>query len=50
MNEGLAARDNLAVRLDNIGDVILPGSALHAVKEISIDTGSNPLLMGGGSR
>lgn len=33
MNEWLAARNILAVRLDNIGDVIMLGPALRAVKE-----------------
>lgn len=35
MNEWLAARNILAVRLDNIGDVIMLGPALRAVKETS---------------
>ena len=35
MNEWLAARNILAVRLDNIGDVIMPGPSLRAVKETS---------------
>ena len=33
MNEWLAAKNILAVRLDNIGDVIMLGPALRAVKE-----------------
>ncbi len=35
MNEWLAARNILAVRLDNIGDVVMLGPALRAVKETS---------------
>ncbi len=35
MNEWLLARNILAVRLDNIGDVIMLGPALRAVKETS---------------
>jgi ADP-heptose:LPS heptosyltransferase len=35
MNEWLKARNILAVRLDNIGDVIMLGPALRAVKEAS---------------
>ena len=35
MNEWLAAKNILAVRLDNIGDVIMLGPALRAVKETS---------------
>src|SRR5215469_6956092 len=35
MNEWLAARNMLAIRLDNIGDVIMLGPALRAVKETS---------------
>ena len=35
MNEWLAARNILAVRLDNIGDVIMLEPALRAVKETS---------------
>jgi len=35
LNEWLAARNILAVRLDNIGDVIMLGPALRAVKETS---------------
>ena len=35
MNEWLAARNILAARLDNIGDVIMLGPALRAVKETS---------------
>src|SRR2546421_5109303 len=35
MNEWLAARNVLAIRLDNIGDVIMLGPALRAVKETS---------------
>ena len=38
MNEWLAARNILAVRLDNIGDVIMLGPALRAVKETSPET------------
>lgn len=37
MNEWLAARNILAVRLDNIGDVIMLGPALRAMKETSPD-------------
>lgn len=37
MNEWLGARNILAVRLDNIGDVIMLGPALRAVKETSPD-------------
>src|SRR5581483_3379740 len=33
MNEWLAARHILAVRMDNIGDVVMLGPALRAVKE-----------------
>src|SRR5713226_3215895 len=35
MNDWLAAKNILAVRLDNIGDVIMLGPALRAVKETS---------------
>ncbi len=35
MNEWLAARNILAVRMDNIGDVLMVGPALRAVKETS---------------
>ena len=35
MNEWLAAKNILAVRLDNIGDVVMLGPALRAVKESS---------------
>jgi len=35
MNKWLAARNILAIRLDNIGDVIMLGPALRAVKETS---------------
>ncbi len=35
MNEWLAARNILAVRMDNIGDVLMLGPALRAVKESS---------------
>lgn len=35
MNEWLAARNLLAVRLDNMGDVVMLGPALRAVKETS---------------
>src|SRR6266566_9163710 len=35
MNEWLAAKNILAVRLDNIGDVVMLGPALRAVKETS---------------
>src|SRR5919108_2974180 len=35
MNEWLKARNILAVRLDNIGDVVMLGPALRAVKETS---------------
>ena len=35
MNEWLAARNILAIRLDNIGDIIMLGPALRAVKETS---------------
>ncbi|MBV9706096.1 MAG: glycosyltransferase family 9 protein, partial [Chloroflexi bacterium] len=35
MKEWLAARNILAMRLDNIGDVIMLGPALRAVKETS---------------
>ncbi len=35
MNEWLAAKNILAVRLDNIGDIIMLGPALRAVKETS---------------
>src|SRR5689334_5723688 len=35
MNEWLAARNILAVRLDNAGDVIMLGPALRAVRETS---------------
>ena len=37
MNEWLAAHNILAIRLDNIGDVIMLGPALRAVKETSLD-------------
>src|SRR5436190_20471369 len=35
MNEWLSAKNILAVRLDNIGDVVMLGPALRAVKETS---------------
>jgi ADP-heptose:LPS heptosyltransferase len=35
MNEWLEARNIVAVRLDNIGDVLMLGPALRAVKESS---------------
>src|SRR5258708_22735601 len=35
MKEWLAARNILVVRLDNIGDVVMLGPALHALKEAS---------------
>ncbi len=35
MNEWLAARNILAVRMDNIGDVLMLGPALRAIKESS---------------
>src|SRR5437868_7439811 len=35
MNEWLAAKNILAVRLDNIGDIVMLGPALRAVKETS---------------
>ncbi|HLG63507.1 MAG TPA: glycosyltransferase family 9 protein [Ktedonosporobacter sp.] len=35
MNEWLAARNILAVRMDNMGDVVMLGPALRAVKETS---------------
>ena len=35
VNEWLAARNMLAVRLDNLGDVLMLGPALRAVKETS---------------
>src|SRR5579859_1690031 len=35
VNEWLAAKNILAVRLDNIGDVVMLGPALRAVKETS---------------
>jgi ADP-heptose:LPS heptosyltransferase len=35
MNEWLAAKNILAIRLDNIGDVLMLGPALRAVKETS---------------
>ncbi len=35
MNEWLAARNILAVRLDNIGDILMLGPALRAIKETS---------------
>src|SRR5947209_11933519 len=38
MNNWLAARNILAVRLDNIGDVVMLGPALRAVKETSPET------------
>src|SRR5436189_2272883 len=37
MSEWLAAQNILAIRLDNIGDVIMLGPALRAVKETSRD-------------
>src|SRR5437764_2385042 len=37
MSEWLAAQNILAIRLDNIGDVIMLGPALRAVKETSLD-------------
>src|SRR2546430_14827516 len=37
MSQWLAARNILAIRLDNIGDVIMLGPALRAVKETSLD-------------
>ena len=35
MNQWLAARNILAVRLDNIGDILMLGPALRAIKETS---------------
>src|SRR5436853_7309790 len=35
MNEWLAAKNILAVRLDNMGDIVMLGPALRAVKETS---------------
>ncbi len=35
MNEWLSAQNILALRLDNIGDIIMLGPALRAVKETS---------------
>src|SRR4051794_33577674 len=35
MNEWLAARNILAIRPDNVGDVIMLGPALRAIKETS---------------
>src|SRR6266581_1990644 len=37
MNEWIAAQNILAIRLDNIGDVIMLGPALRAVKETLLD-------------
>lgn len=37
MSEWLSAHNILAIRLDNIGDVIMLGPALSAIKETSID-------------
>ncbi len=44
MNEWLQARNILAVRLDNIGDVVMLGPALRAVKETS--PGASITLLG----
>src|SRR5437660_10049284 len=35
MNQWLAARNILVVRMDNIGDVVMLGPALRAIKETS---------------
>ena len=37
MSKWLAAHNILAIRLDNIGDVIMLGPALRAVKETLLD-------------
>jgi ADP-heptose:LPS heptosyltransferase len=49
MNEWLAARNILAVRLDNIGDVIMLGPALRAVKETSPQARLTLLASDGGA-
>lgn len=49
MNEWLAAKNILAVRLDNIGDVLMLGPALRAVKETSPEARITLLASPGGS-
>ena len=49
MNEWLAAKNILAVRLDNIGDVLMLGPALRAVKETSPQARITLLASPGGS-
>jgi len=49
LNDWLAARNILAVRLDNIGDVVMLGPALRAVKETSPDARLTLLASPGGA-
>lgn len=49
MNPWLAARNVLAVRLDNIGDVVMLGPALRAVKDASRETSITLLASPGGA-
>ncbi len=49
MNEWLAAKNILAIRLDNIGDVLMLGPALRAVKETSPQARITLLASPGGS-
>jgi ADP-heptose:LPS heptosyltransferase len=49
MNEWLAAKNILAVRLDNIGDVLMLGPAVRAVKETSPQARVTLLASPGGS-
>lgn len=49
MNDWLEARNILAVRLDNIGDVLMLGPALRAVKETSPEARITLLCTPGGS-
>ena len=50
MNDWLAARNLLAVRLDNMGDVLMLGPALRAVKETSPDARVTLLASPGGAQ
>lgn len=50
MNEWLTARNLLAVRLDNMGDVLMLGPALRAVKETSPDARLTLLASPGGAQ
>ena len=49
MNEWLAARNILAIRPDNLGDVVMLGPALRAVKETSPEARITLLASTGGS-